>query len=287
MLEELLGVLGNSHFEGYVASPLMGIVYGAILYGLTKKPDDAKRNESPEDVKNEFHIEKTEVHHHHHHHYGNRSSGPSEDGLPLALILGFVGIAGLFLLTAYLPAVAQVLHLFNATTAVFALTTVVLMVIGGRFNGPAWWVHSVFPVLASLICFWLTIEARGNVRPDVVTYAHSLIANVPWSFANLVSAVFTFFRVIGNQYVLWVELIGAAFVCIATCSVILLFQCIHYVSLSNLRAGGAGIWLWLALRTKRFGGVQSILLASSLLVVGGLLATGTVYSWIHPAVAGA
>ncbi|WP_233869666.1 hypothetical protein [Paraburkholderia adhaesiva] len=283
MLNELLDFLGNSHFEGWIASPLMGLIFAAILFGLGKPPDANDKGESPKDVKHEIevYIRQKEVHHYHDR---NGNSGTGDDNFVVFVILILVAAIGLFLLTAYLPAVSYALHMFNVATAVFCLATVVLMIAGGRFNTPQWWLRGVFPAIASLACFWLTIEAREGIRSDVVAYAGSLIANEPMSLSHVLNAAIAFFKAIGGGYALWIELIGAAFICIAACSLIVLLQCVHYVSLSNLRAGGTGIWIWLAVKTERFGGGESVLLATTLLVIGGLLATGTVYGWIHPSV---
>ncbi|CAG9248547.1 membrane hypothetical protein [Burkholderia diffusa] len=281
MLDELFDVLGNSHFEAWIAGPLMGILYAAILFGFGRPPSDKEKGKSPEDVQKEIdtRVPKKEVHHHHYH---NGTGGSTDDGSVVFVIAAVLGVVGLFLLTAYLPKVSIVLHIFNAATAVFCIVTVGLMTFSGRFNTAQWWLRVVFPVVASIVCFWLTIQARDGIRPDVVAYARSLLASGPLSVALVIQAVISFLKAIGNEYFLWIEFIGAAFVCIAFCSVITMFQCVHFVSLSNLRAGRTRGWLWLAVKTEKFGGGKSIVLATVLLVIGGLLATGTVYGWIHP-----
>lgn len=292
MLDELFNVLGNSHFEGWIASPLMGILYATILFAFGRRPDDKDKDKSPEDMQGEVDRTAKDVQNEidtrtskrvvHHHHYHNGKDGATDDHSAVLVILAVLGAVGLFFLTAYLPKISIVLHIFNATTAVFCLVTVGLMIVSGRFNTLDWWLRVVFPVVASIACFWLTIQARDGIRADVVVYAGSLLAGGPLSVSLVIHAVMTFFKAIGNEYFLWIECIGAAFICIAMCSMITLLQIVHFVSLSNLRDGRTRGWLWLAVKTEGFGGWKSIVFATVLLIIGGLLATGTVYGWLHP-----
>ncbi|WP_175950372.1 hypothetical protein [Burkholderia sp. BCC0405] len=292
MLNELFDVFGNSHFEGWVASPLMGILYAAILFAFGRRPSDTDKSKSPDDVQGEVDRATKDVQKEtdarapqkeiHHHHYHNGSGGSTDDRSAVLVIFTVLAVVGLFFLTAYLPKISIALHVFNATTAVFCLVTIGLMIVSGRFNSPDWWLRVIFPVIASIACFWLTIQARDGVRPDIVAYAGSLLARGPLSLSLVIQSVITFFKAIGNEYFLWIEFIGAAFVCIALCSLITLLQVVHFVSLSNLRAGRTRGWLWLAVKTERFGGLKSIVAASVLLIAGYLLATGTAYGWIHP-----
>jgi hypothetical protein len=286
MLNELLDTLGNSHFEAWIGSPLMGLIFGAILFGLGKSPDDKGKSESPTDVLREIkeYEERTEIHHHHHHYQQGGNDTEGSDLVVFAL-LALVFAIGLFFLTAYLPTVSNALHVFNAGTAVFCLTTVVLMVASGRYNSPQWLWRAAFPAAASILCFWFTIMARDSISPEVVTYAGGLMANESFSFSHVIKSTFALFKAVGSEYGLWMELVGAAFIFIAICSLILLLQCIHYVSLSNVRSGGTGVWMWLSVKTARFGSSASIVLATALLIISGLLASGTIYGWIHPAVA--
>ncbi|SDG97696.1 hypothetical protein SAMN04487926_101484 [Paraburkholderia steynii] len=285
MLDQLLDVLGNSHFEAYLGGPLVGLILGAILNSLGKRPGPENRGHSLQDARHQLdqHRERREqksiVDHHHYHHSGTGTGG--DTSLPVAFF-GLVLLAvALVMFAAYLPQLAGTLYFVTTAIAMCSLTAAVLACVTGRFNTREWWMQAVFPATVSLGCFWLTLQAQQAIRPDVVAFAQELLADQPVSFGMLVRAAVRFTKSVGSEYVQWMMFDMMAFVCVIACAVIALLRLAYYVSLSNARDGGAGIWLSLALRTEPFAGRGGAVFVVAMFTFGTLLATGRFYYLVH------
>ncbi|WP_261798520.1 hypothetical protein [Burkholderia pseudomallei] len=285
MLDKLLEVLGNSHFEAYLVGPLLGVLFGVIFNALGKRPGPDNADSTPRDVKREIDeyrqrsSEKQSVHHHHHYH-GARSSS-NDDGGAVIFLAGFAMVVVLFLFAAFLPQIAGTLYFFNTTVAMCCITAALLACLTGRFNTSDWWLQAVFPAIVSTGCFWLTIKARAAISPDVIVYAQSLLADKPLNVGTVLNAAVKFFTSLRNDYVQWMLFDMLAFVCVITCAIFAFLRFVFYVSLSNAREGNRGVWVWLALRTEKFGGIGSAFFVAFLFIFGVFLAHGDVYQLLH------
>lgn len=284
MLDKLLEVLGNSHFEAYLAGPLLGVLFGVIFNALGKRPGPDNADNTPRDVKREIdeHRQrssaKPEVHHHHYH--GPRSSS-NDDGGGVIFLAGLAMVVALFLFAAFLPQIAGTLYFFNTSVAMFCITAALLACLTGRFNTVDWWLQAVFPAIVSIGCFWLTVKARAAISPDVTVYAQSLLADKPLNVGTVLNAAVKFFTSLRNDYVQWMLFDMLAFVCVIACAILAFLRFVFYVSLSNAREGSGGIWVWLALRTEKFGGIGVAVFAACLFAAGVFLAHGDVYQLLH------
>lgn len=282
MLDRLLDVLGNSHFEAYFAGPLVGAVFGIILTALSKPPGPSKAGSSPDDVKQQIEAhrqrfaQKTVVHHHYH-------SGPKtdDDGGAVLIIGALVLVVALLLFSAFLPQIAGTLYFFSTAVAMSCFTTAVLACLSGNFNTAEWWKHAIFPALTSIGCFWLTVKAQQAVAPEVVAYAHGLLGDKPFNLGTVLSAAIKFFSVLGNEYFQWLLFDMLAFLCIVVCAAFAFLRCVYYVSLSNARESQGQGWVSLALWTERFSGKGSMAVVLILFLFGASLATGHFYQLIH------
>ncbi|MBT2794744.1 hypothetical protein J7I88_29255 [Paraburkholderia strydomiana] len=189
----------------------------------------------------------------------------------------------LFLFAAFLPQIAGTLYFFNTSVAMCCITAALLACLTGRFNTGDWWLHAVFPAIVSIGCLWLTVKARAAIGPDVIIYAQSLIADKPLNVGTLLNAAVKFFTSLRNEYVQWILFDMLAFLCVITCAILAFLRFIFYVSLSNAREGGGGVWVWLVLRTEKFGGASSAIFVALLFIFGVFLAHGYVYQLLHRA----
>ena len=288
MLEALLSVLGNSHFEAYVAGPLIGVIAACVFSALGTRPPSGgiESDITPQEARNRIAQNRVqqrsdigrEVHHHHYH--GDRGKS-TDDGIPLLVATGAVSLVAMFLFAAFLPQIAFSLYCFISGVAMFSMTASLLAWITGQFNTIDWWQHSVFPFFASLGCFWIVIEANQAISPDVVAFARRLLGENPWSIRAVLGGAITFFRFLGDRYVHWMLFDMLAFILVTICALVTLLQCLYYVALSNTRAGGGSGWRSLAIRTEGFSGKGTLIFVSILLLSAWFLATGSVYRLIH------
>ncbi|MGM9485724.1 hypothetical protein [Ideonella sp. YS5] len=279
-MDQLLTVLGNSHFEAWVAGPLLGVIMGAVFAGLGKRPGGAspsdvspsKAREDLEDSAPRSSGSGRQVHHHHYHHGRPNDSDPS---WVIAVLLA-LGVA-LFLFAAYLPEISDTLCISIATVSTFAVTAAAVALLSGRFNTVDWWVHAVAPALTLVACLWVTTIARNAVSDDVVHYAKGLLASQPGSVGGVIKGAMTFFRAIKSEYVQWMLFDMLAFVLLFASTILCALQCSYYVSLANVRDGGGSFWQHIARMTTPFGGLPTLGGAGVLLFAAWALASGEVY----------
>lgn len=284
MLEKLLEILGNSHFEAWVVGGVTGAIYGQIFGAFGNRGGDAKTqqsDESPLEIQRQIRERSKqpvmrEVHHHHYHHNG-RSSNNGDDAFPIFVITGLVLLVALLMFAAYLPQIADTLYFSITSIAVFSVAAGVSAALSGRFNTAEWWLHTIAPALTSMGCFWVTTIAHAAISPDVVSFAHGLIANQPMSFKTVLGGAFTFFRSINNEYVLWMTFDMLAFIAVLVSAVICAMQCVYYIALANFRDSGGSGWRKVVTMAQGPSGFGSLFFAWFLLFVAWLLASGEAY----------
>ncbi len=284
MWTELGNILGNSHFEAYVGGPLAGAIAGFIFAALgTRGPSGDAGNElSPYEALARVEYElrrRRELDGRAESRQAPTRSGSrtAEDGGPLLIGLGIASLVVLFLFTAFLPQIAFWLSVFILTVGMFSITATCLGFVTGRFNSPHWWRCAIFPLVVSLLCFFIMRKAREAIGPELTLFAQQLLGEHPITVNSVFRGAFAFFRALNNEYVNYMLLIMLAFVLITICAVIAFLQTIHYAALSNSRASGNAIWYVLALNTARFSSTGSIVFVSLLLALSWFLATGSVF----------
>ncbi|WP_231502480.1 hypothetical protein [Herbaspirillum sp. RV1423] len=281
MLEALGNVLGNAHFEAYVGGPLVGFIVAVIFSSLGKRlpPDSGISRKSPKEIWDRLERPTRDIHHHHYHApQSSKSNGSSGE---LLIFGGIFLLVVLFLFSAFLPQIANLLSFFILAVAMFSVTASILAVVTGQFTNQQWWLHAIFPSLVSIICFWLTDMAYRAINPTVVKYAHDLLDNGPLSLNLVLTGAFSFFKALGNEYVSWLLFDMTAFLCILICSVISLLQCVFYVSLSNTRNADGRFWMRLALITERFSTIGNTFFVIFFLGLGWAFSSGYLYKLIH------
>jgi hypothetical protein len=284
MLEMLISILGNSHFEAYVAGPLLGLIVGCIFSALGTRPPSSSVESrlSPQDTLerielNQERLRRRNVRDVHHHHYHRGDGKSSDDGLPILIVIGFSLFVAMFLFAAFLPQIAFSLYCFISSVAMFSMTASVLAWVTGQFNTIDWWRHAIFPFVVSLGCFRITVLANQAISDDVVVFARKLLGAGPFSLAVIINGSIKFFRALDDRYVHWMIFDMLAFVSISLCATIALLRCVYYVALSNARVSGREFWGGLALLTKRFSGTSTMIFVSILLLASWFLASGSAY----------
>jgi hypothetical protein len=273
MLDTLLGLLGNSHFEAYIAGPILGAIAGAIFSGLGSRPPehDSRSALSPRQAQHtiERHFYRTERRP-----SDNDASGLLAGGALLLLVTSF-------LFAAYLPQLAFALNVFIVSVAMFAFTACSLALITRQFNTAQWWLLSVFPIVISVGCFWVALTANRAISPEVVAFAQSLVNRDRLTLSSIINGAIAFFRGVNSDYMQWIMFEMLAFVCDALCALVALLQCVHFVALSNTRVSDAETWRVLAMWSSRFGTVRSALFAIFMLAFAWILASGSAYQFLH------
>ena len=284
MLEKLLEILGNSHFEAWVVGGLTGAIYGQLLSAIGKRKDQTtsrqQSEESPQDIQQKIREQRTQVPvrevHHHHYHQDRRTPG-NDDAMPILVFTGVALLVALLFFAAYLPQIADTLYFFVTTIAVFSVAAGMSAALGGRFNTAEWWLHTIAPAVTSMACFWVVTIAHAAISADVVNFAQGLIANKPMSFQTVLGGAFTFFRALGNEYVRWMLFDMLAFVAVLVSSVICAMQCVYYIALMNYRDSGGKGWRIVVNVTNPLSGYGPLFLAWVLLLLAWFLASGWAY----------
>ncbi|UVH55948.1 hypothetical protein NWF24_24325 [Variovorax paradoxus] len=285
-LDTVAQVLGNPHFEAWVAGPLMGVIAALVFAAVIKPPrrrDDDKRNQgvrksSPKTNERESLL--SEVHHHHHHHVKLVRADDDSSGMVVLFATGIVLTVGLLLFCAYLPLVAGALYFFISSVAVFCITTLLVMLLSGRFGFLEWFNHAFFSFLIAVGCFYVVWLARTSISDQVVAVAQGLLNHSPKTIGSVVAAGWNFFQRINSVYVTWMLFEVAAFALTLLCTVIVFARTLHFVALMQMDpASIGGTWEIWARRTQACAGLTGALLVTGLFVVAWLLASGTVFQW--------
>lgn len=291
MLDRLFDVLGNSHFEAWVAGGLTGALYANIFDAFKKKPpQERSREESPSEAEARLREQRQrerpaprevvrEVHHHHY------RGGPAAGGDDSAAVILFVGavllIVGTFAFAAYLPRISETLYFSVTTIAAFSFFSSLLAALGGRFKTAEWWLRGLGPGVLSLGCFAVAETAERAINPEVVAYAQQLQAGHPHTFGGYVAAAMQFYRSINSEYASWMLFIMLAFVLVVACALICCVQCVHFIALANARDTDTSWWRSIVWATRKVSGPGWLVFGAALLVGAELLASGTVYQWLH------
>lgn len=284
VIETLGQVLGNSHFEAWVAGPLVGAIAGLIFAAVATQQSDGNQKETRQRVQRDqaTAVDRQEIHHHHYYERTQRtSSGGDDAALPLMAGVGIAMMVALLLFAAYVPTIAWSLYFGITSVAMFCLTTLMFMLLSGRFGFWDWVNNAAVPLLVSMACFYLAVRARQNITDDVIAYAQGVLGNEPLTFQKIVPASITFFKAMGFDYALWLLLDMVAFVLICLCAIFAFGTCLNFVALSNLAATGSGTWRFVERRTRRFTGTTGIIAPVLMLTAAGLCSTGLAYQWIQ------
>jgi len=287
MLERMLNVLGNPHFEAWIAGPivsgLVGIVFSALARGRNDaNPDDATR--TPAEVREALSAEQAkrpeqQQIHHHHHHYHSQKQG--DDAFPIfVLVAGALVCLGSLLFAAYLPAIANGLYWLTASVACFATATTLFSGFAGRLNTPTWWWHAVSPVAASLLCFYVATVAHASITPEVIDYAQKLLGDRPLTMQTLISSGMAFVKGIGMSYVNRMLFVMFAVVILFAVSLICAVQCVYCVALVTVRDAAGSFWKHLVGMTSWVGGTGTKIAVWLGLPFAWFLASGRFYGLV-------
>lgn len=274
MFDKILEVLGNSHFEAYVGGPIAGAIAGIIFANIASPPSGSASAAGPREVI--IHITQGEAR--------SRGGQPRQDGSDGSKVIAvaLVGMLAVFLFSAFLPQIAFMLAACIATVAAFSITSMVSSLILGRFNTVAWWSQTVFPAVASGLCFYLSIMIESSVSPELVQYAKRLLGDGPITLTHIANGTAVFVKNVNPEYFKWTALQMAAFVMTSFATIIAALQSIHYVALSSLRSSQGNAWRILAARTIRYSGAGSIVTGLLFISLAWLLASGRVYAFLQP-----
>lgn len=286
MLDSLLNVLGNPHFEAWVAGPIVGGVLGTVFSTLAQQgnvanpANSANATRTPAEVREALSIERAqrpqrrEVHHHHHYH----SQKQGDDAFPIIVLFAVALVClGSLLFAAYLPVIADSLYWLTASIACFALASTLVSLFSRRFDTTAWWWHAVAPVVASLLAFYVATVAHASITPEVIHFAQGLLGGHPLTVHSLIASGMAFVRGIGMNYVNWMLFEMFAFVILFAISLICAFQCVYYVALANVRDAAGGFWEFLVLASGWVDGTGAKVVVWLGLPFAWFLASGQFY----------
>lgn len=276
MLDRLLAVLTDPHFEAYVGGPLMGVLAGSLFASMGKSPSTSMGHVAPKDIYIQIHQRTSTVNNYT---ARNTHSDQSSNGGEIFAI-GLIGIVAVFLFTAYLPEFSLGLYFIITTVSAFTLTCLLVTLISGRFNTLAWWSHSLFPAAAALACFPLAYSVEKSIDPQVIQFAQNLVGTGQLSISRIISGATTFATQISSEGFKWMALQMTAFMMTLFASFFALMQCIYYAALSNLRGGGSAFWLSLVRGTARYSGLRTVASGSVCLLLAWFLASGRAYQFL-------
>lgn len=284
MFDRLLNVLGNSHFEAYVAGPIIGAIVGIALGALARGRTDANppnATRTPAAVRDELLFkqperpQQQEVHRHHYH-----DQKQSDDAFPVFVLIASVLVfIGCLLFAAHLPVIADSLYWLTASVACFAIAATVVSLFGGLFATPVWWWHAVIPVVVSLLCFYIVTIAHASITPEVIHFAQGLLGARPLSLQTLISSGMAFVKGIGMAYVNWMLFEMIAVVVLFVISLISAVQCVYYAALANLLNAAGGFWKRIFLVTAWVDGIGAKIVIWLGLPLAWFLASGRFY-WL-------
>ncbi|MGZ5051063.1 MAG: hypothetical protein ACXWAS_08425 [Methylobacter sp.] len=251
-MEMFSEVINNSLFQAVVLGPIMGIVFGALLAGLTKSPSP----DAPATVIRTKEIYVTRIIKRR----GQRRKSSNDDAMPtfIALAIGLI-----FIIWKYAILVEEI-QFYIATTLLtalsFSVTAVFISFLKGQFTSEEWWVYIISPVIILCACMFLLNLAHTSFDPKITQGA---LAN-------------TFFQF----YTKWLSDYGRSFMIFHVLGVVILYAVIlltslallHYLSLMNQRSNGSmqNFWSFLVRITIFFSGRSWLVLTSVFLVLSYL-----------------
>lgn len=276
MLDEILDVLGNSHFEAYVGGPIAGIVTSLIFSWLNSPSNSGSSPQRPREVyiqiNNQYLSETGERR--------NRASGSERDDPTAAFGIGLLGLIASFLFVAYLPQISFALYFCITSVCTFIVSSCLLFWATGRFDASGWLRYTVIPLLLSLAGLYVAVQAKRAIVPEVVDYAHNLLGDGKITFALILNGTFTFYRNISNAYAQWIIFQMAAFFFVTLSSLIAFFAWLHFTALANAQANNGSFWRRIVVATHRYSSATSTFLAVMFLTVAWLCASGEAYHFL-------
>ncbi len=279
-------VLGNSHFEGWVAGPLMGVILAVAFAAMSKQKrgnrGSARRNgqRAANGAGRGDNSPLVQVVHHHHHHHGDRNGNGGDDGVaPLLIASVLVFSVCLLFFAAYLPVVVFALYFGITAVAMFCVTTFLIMLMSGQYSLSQHLNSAVLPVCFSACCLYVAVLARQNISPEVVSYAQNSLGTGPLTVSSVIGAAIAFLKLIGSEYATWMLFTMLSFVLVTIAALVAFGKCLHFVASVNVAASGASAWRFLEGRTRGVSGWGGTVALAVLLVGGWLFGDGTVFEW--------
>ena len=276
MLDKILDVLGNSHFEAYVGGPIAGIIAALIFSWLNSQSNPGGAAQNPRDI---F----IQVNHQHNHSSGERrnASGNETDDASAVIGIGLLGLVASFLFIAYLPQISLTLYFCITSVCAFTLSSCVIILATGRFNGADWLRYTVVPSLLSLGGFCVAVQAERAISPDVINFARSLLGDGKITLTLVLNGAIAFYRNISNDYAKWICFQMAAYLLVTFSSLTAFLSWLHFTALANARASAGAYWIKVALSTRRYSRVGSTLVAMIFLCAAWLCTSGVAYRFFN------
>ena len=269
MLDKIVEILGNSHFEAYIGGPIAGVVASLIFAGFSKSPQTQHANLSPHilhiQIAAPASTQQVQV------------QSKSNSLLPAMMI----GAVLAFLFVAYLPTIASALYFFIAMITTFSISSSVLAVAFGQFNTPAWWLHTIYPTFSAAGSFYVAAMVERSISTEVVAFAKSLLGDGHLTLAAIFNGIYVFFTQVNAAYIQWLTFQMAAFFMAALVAVTALFQCIHYIALANMRSSNSILWRALVVKTYHFSTIKSALNGAVFLAIAWFLASGRAFAFFR------
>lgn len=249
-MDFFLEIINNSLMQSLVLGPLMGVVFAAVFSGLTKSP----AAEAPSTIVQTKRVYTTKVVER------RSSSNNSDDGMGFLVVVGVALLFVIWKYAIYFDAIHHYLTVAILTISSFSLTTILISFLKGHYTSSEWWVYTLGPLLALVVCAFLLNLARESFDPAIQEGA---LNNTLWTF-----------------YKEWLSDYGrnfmfahvGGFVLLAFVVLLVALSLIYYLALMNQRSGGAaqGLWIFLARVTSFFSGKFWLFLIAFLLVLSYL-----------------
>lgn len=237
----------NPTAQSLLLGPLIGVIFGALLSGLTKSPV----YDTPETVIQTQRIYETKIIERKH------AADSSNDGIAFFVI---IGLALLFLIWKYAIHVYTIhlyLETFILTVLSFSITTMVISLVKGRYTSNDWFFYTISPSVLLFTSLYLLNIANENFDPVIQEGARS---NTFWTFYT------EWLSSYGQNFML-AHVVG---VVVLTFTIVLIsVSLIHYLSLMNQRSYGTmrEFWLFLTKHTEFSSGKTGFVLMIFLLVI--------------------
>jgi hypothetical protein len=276
MFSEIVDVLGNSHFEGYVGGPIAGVVASFIFSWLNAPPNSGNGAQRPRDVY-------IQINNHYRSESGERRNSATNNGsddASAAFGIGLLALVASFLFVAYLPQISFALYFSITMVCTFIVSSCLLFWASGRFDASIWLRYTLIPLLLSLAALGIAMQAKHAITPEVINYAHNLLGDGKITFALVLNGTFTFYRNISNEYAQWIIFQMAAFFFVVLSSLIAFFAWLHFTALVNVQASDTRFWRRIVVATHRYSGMSSTFLAAGFLTFAWLFASGEAYNFL-------
>jgi hypothetical protein len=275
MLDKVLEILGNSHFEAYVGGPIAGIIAALLFSWVNSSSNGGGSAQNPRDI---F----IQINHQHNESARRRNaSGNGNDDASTAIGIGLLGLVASFLFVAYLPQISLILYFCVTSVCAFTLSSCLIILGTGRFNGAEWLRYTLIPSFLSIGGLVVAFQAERAISPDVIKFAHELLGDGKITLPLVLNGAIAFYRNIGNDYAKWITLQMAAFLLVTLSSLTAFLGWLHFTALANARTSNGTFWVKVAISTHRYSSVGSTFIAAIFLFIAWLCTSGAAYGFIN------